>query len=170
MFRWGIVVSTVRAAHVRCACVWCHTFIRIMTHVSWGALAAKSAFAQHASNSQIWTCNRCVCNVFLYVSNWSWPIFPIDAQRSSLFLLSLRYWFVMIISSKKFLNTWSLQLCLVLLHLLSICVFPLAVRVFGIKVIFSQGWDKGRRNLFVVKFVPIDITEPRVLFYFLWTV
>jgi len=76
----------------------------------------------------------------------------------------------MIISSKKFLNTWSLQLCLVLLHLLGICVFPFAVRVLGIKVIFSQRWDEGRRNLFVVKFIPIDITEPRVLLHFLWTV
>ncbi len=57
-----------------------------------------------------------------------------------------------------------------LLHLFSISIFPFAVCIFCIKVIFSKGRNEWRRNLFVVKLVPVYIAEPQMVFHLLRTI
>ena len=60
--------------------------------------------------------------------------------RWSISFLSLVYRFIMVISIKKFLNAWSFQLGLVLLHLFWIRVFPFAIRIFRIEIVFWLRW------------------------------
>lgn len=48
-------------------------------------------------------------------------------------------------------------------HLLSICVFPLTVRIFGVKVIFfGRGKERGL-HAFFHESLPVEADEPFVL-------
>ena len=57
----------------------------------------------------------------------------------------------------------------VLLDLVTVVVFPVAVRVVGVEVVLV-GRDEGRRHLVIEEVVPLEVAEPRVVLDVLWTV
>ena len=75
----------------------------------------------------------------------------------------------MVVSLKKLLNAGSLQLCDMLKHLLRVCIFPLAIRVFCIEIVLRYWWDKWSLDLLIIKCVPVKAAEPVVVLQDLWT-
>jgi len=57
-----------------------------------------------------------------------------------------------------------------LLHLFSVCIFPLTVGVFCIEIVLGLRRDKRRGFFLGKKFVPIEIFEPDVLLHFVWSI
>ena len=59
----------------------------------------------------------------------------VGQTRRSISFLSLMYRFVMVVPIEKFLDTWSFQFGLVLLHLFWISVFPFTISVFRVEIV-----------------------------------
>ena len=69
----------------------------------------------------------------------------------------------MIVTLEQLLDAWSLKLSLMYLHLLSIGIFPLTIRIFGVKVIFfGRGHERGL-HAFLDESRPVKVCEPIVL-------
>ena len=45
-------------------------------------------------------------------------------------------------------------------HLLRVRVFPLAIRVFGIEVVFGQRWHEGCFHALLTQTIPVKVVEP----------
>ena len=74
----------------------------------------------------------------------------------------------MIIAFKEFLNRGSFELGLVLKHLLRIGIFPLAVRVFCVEILFIERRNEWCWHSLFAKCLPVEVSEPIVLFQNLW--
>ena len=57
-----------------------------------------------------------------------------------------------------------------LLHLLSICIFPLTICVFCVKVVLRLWGDEGGGPFLREEFVPVIVFKPNVFLDFLWSV
>jgi hypothetical protein len=68
-----------------------------------------------------------------------------------------------IVALEKLLDAWALKLCNRLLHLLCVGIFPFAVGVLGVEVIFAPGRNEGSRLLLGVEFIPVVVFEPVVI-------
>ena len=83
------------------------------------------------------------CNPFLFLHWW--------CRFSILFILLLnRNRFVVIVILEKLLNRRSLQIIYMLLHLLSICVFPVLVYIFWVEIIIFHWGNKRWKHSFSV--------------------
>jgi hypothetical protein len=71
---------------------------------------------------------------------------------------------IMVIAFEELLNARSLELRLMLHHLLRVSILPLAVSVLGIKVIFGlRGYERSGHTL-LDEGLPVETGEPLVLF------
>ena len=53
-------------------------------------------------------------------------------------------------------------------HLLRVGILPLTVSVLGVEVVLSKGWHEGSLHLLGQEGVPVEASEPLVLFQDLW--
>ena len=51
-----------------------------------------------------------------------------------------------------------------LLHLFWVLIFPFTICVFSIKVVFSQGWNEGSFYCLIVQGIPVETSEPLMIF------
>jgi len=75
-----------------------------------------------------------------------------------------------IVALEKLLNAGPFELRNRLLHRICVCILPFRVCVLGIEVIFTLRRDERRRLLFLIKFFPVVIFKPLVVFEVLRTV
>lgn len=72
---------------------------------------------------------------------------------------------VKIVSVKESLNRWAPEKQSIFFHLLSIFVFPIIIRIFGIKIVFIW-WDVRSLYSFVEKIIEWVVLQPWMLFDF----
>ena len=75
----------------------------------------------------------------------------------------------MIVAVEQLLNARSFKFRLVLPHCFRVGVLPLTVSVLCVKVVLSTGWDERCGDLFIIESVPVETSEPLVVFEDLWT-
>lgn len=88
----------------------------------------------------------------------------VDEARWALLLLCLVHRLVMVVAVEQLLDAWPFEFRLVLLHRFGVGVLPLAVGVLCVEVVFSSGWNEGSWDLFIIESVPVEATEPLVVF------
>jgi hypothetical protein len=159
-----LVVSTVHA--------WPTHRRLVALHVRLCSLAVGLvSITKHRSSPDL-ICKLCL-NIFLLLShNNSSRLFCAFSLATSLFffLQCLCNVFIVVVPLKQFLHWGSLQLALVLQHLLAIRIFPLLVRVRRVEIVFL-GWRfEWRRNLLFIQLHPVKVLEPGVLLHLICAV
>ena len=70
---------------------------------------------------------------------------------------------IVVVTFEQFLNARSLQLGLVLDHLLRVGIFPLTVGVLGVEVVFCEGWHERCLHSLLHEGLPVEAGKPLVL-------
>lgn len=82
------------------------------------------------------------------------------------FLINCSDFLIVIITVEKSLNTVSPQKHRILPHLVCVVIFPLAICIFGIKVVLL-GWNERWFDFAIKQLIPIITFKPDVIFYLL---
>ena len=76
---------------------------------------------------------------------------------------------IVIVALEELLNARPLKFRFVLLHLLSVGILPLTVRVLRIEVILRRLWDEGSLQALLRERLPVKANEPVMLLEDVWT-
>lgn len=139
-----------------------------VTQVALSALAIRCGVAVRMQRpARHLVCKRCLRHFLRHLDRCRLLSRLTLAALSHFLLLQLfRFQIIVVVPFEQCLHGRSLQLLLLLDHLVTEGVFPLLICVVSIEVVVFCFWHEWRFNLFVVQFVPVVVFEPGVLFDF----